>query len=341
MSDSTVCGSVDSEFPQSRRVDGRLGGIMLATVIVAALLLSPTARRVSDGFGLSKFAPEMLSLMLASRPIEVHAESAATLARALSAMNFHIERVRAGTADVPRLLVHALPGDLAKLVSPDERKQIFIKTMLPLILQANEQIAGDRARILYLRDRAAVGENISDMDRAWLAATYAAYGVAAVNEDELLRRVDVVPVSVALAQAALESGWGTSRFAQQGNALFGQIGDLSGSVIVSQGIAYRTFGSLLEAVRSYARNLNTNYAYRQFRAARAGFRRSAGEGHSLDGLKLLGGLTLYSERGRDYLDDVRGLIRVNKLQQFDRSRLVGTTPPLDARADSVQPRHDA
>lgn len=341
MSDSTICGSVVPETPVSpRRVDGRLGGIMLAAVIVVALLLSPAARRVSDGFGLGKLAPEALSLMLASRPIEVHADTAATLARALSAMNFRIERVRAGAADVPRLLVRTFPSDLAKVDSTDERKRIFIKAMLPLILKTNEEITDDRERILDLRDRMAAGEKIGGADHAWLAATASAYGVDSGDLDKLLSRVDVVPVSVTLAQAALESGWGTSRLAKEGNALFGQLGDSSGSVIVAQGIAYRTFDSLLDGVRSYARNLNTNYAYRHFRASRTALRHAAGEGHPLNGLKLLGGLTLYSERGHDYLADVRNLIRANKLQQFDASRLVGTAP-LDARADSARDPNDA
>ncbi|MGH7058370.1 MAG: glucosaminidase domain-containing protein, partial [Acetobacteraceae bacterium] len=174
----------------------------------------------------------------------------------------------------------------------------------------------------------------------WLAATASAYGVDSGDLDKLLSRVDAVPVSVALAQAALESGWGTSRLAKEGNALFGQLGDSSGPVIVAQGIGYRTFDSLLDGVRSSARPLTTNYAARRFRAARAALRHAAGEGHSLNGLKLLGGLTLYSERGRDYLADVRNLIHVNKLQQFDASRLVGTTP-LDARADSARDPNDA
>lgn len=340
MSDSTICGPAVPEAPLPRRVDGRLGGLMLAAVIVVSLLLSPTARRVSDGFGLSKLAPGALSLMLASRPIEVHADTAATLARALSAMNFRIDRVRAGAADVPRLLVRTFPGDLAKINSSDERKQIFIKAMLPLILKTNEEITEDRERILDLRDRLAAGEKIGDADRAWLADTASAYGVTSGDLDELLDRVDDVPVSIALAQAALESGWGTSRLATEGNALFGQLGDPSGPVMVSQGIAYRSFASLLDGVRSYAHNLNTNYAYRHFRASRAAIRHAAGEGHSLDGLKLLGGLKLYSERGPDYLDDVRNLIRINKLKQFDASRLIGTTP-LDARADLARDPNDA
>ena len=147
----------------------------------------------------------------------------------------------------------------------------------------------------------------------------------------------MVPVSVALGQAALESGWGTSRFAQQGNALFGQIGVSGAPETVmlkseADGTLFRSFDSLTGAVRAYVQNLNTHNAYREFRAARASLRKKAGEGHPLEGLLLVGALTRYSERGADYLGDLRGLIRINKLQQFDKSRLAGVSSTADASA---------
>jgi len=332
-----------------RGIKPRIGGLMLGAVIITALVLSPAARRASDhfgvfgeGHGLARLAPQSLSAAF-SRTIELpRIESATSLSQMLAAAGYHLERVRDGAAEVPRLLVNALPGDLKALDSSEERKAVFIQTMLPLILQANEDIAADRARVLDLRDRQAAGQPISVRDQAWLADLYASYDVPLGNAAELLRRLDVVPVSLALAQAALESGWGTSRFAQEGNALFGQIGPQgSGDPTLlksaADGTLFRSFDSLMGAVRSYVRNLNTHSAYKEFRVARASIRKTSGEAHTLSGLKLAGALKLYSERGDHYLDDLRNLIRANKLQQLDNSRLVGSSTADAAPTISRQP----
>lgn len=319
-----------------RRLPPRAGGFLLASVIAVALVLSPTARRISsgidfgEGYGLARLTPESLSAAF-SRTIQLpRVDSANSLSQMLTAAGYHLERVRAGDADVPRLALLALPGDLKDLDSQETRKVVFLKAMLPLVLQVNEEIAASRARVLDLRDRQAAGQPLSVREQAWLADVYANYGVAVGNSTELLRRLDVIPVSLALGQAALESGWGTSRFAQEGNALFGQIGQQVSSKGVAlksaaDGTSFRSFDSLTDAVRAYVRNLNTHVAYKEFRTARAAIRRTAGEGHSLEGLKLVAALKLYSERGASYLDDLRGLIRINKLQQFDKSRLTGGT----------------
>ena len=323
-----------------RGLSPRAGGFLLAAVIVAALILSPPARRISsnidfgEGYGLARLAPESLSAAF-SRTIQLpRVDSADSLSQMLTAAGYHLERVRAGDSDVPRVELLALPGDLKSLDSQDIRKMVFLKAMLPLVLQVNEEIAAARALVLDFRDRQAAGQPLSVREQAWLADVYASYGIAVGNSAELLRRLDVVPVSLALGQAALESGWGTSRFAQEGNALFGQIGQQVSSKGVSlksaaDGTAFRSFDSLTDAVRAYVRNLNTHTAYKEFRTSRAWFRHANGEGHSLDGLRLVGSLKLYSERGASYLDDLRSLMRINKLQQFDKSRLSGS-----ATADS-------
>lgn len=337
-------------FAAKRGIRPRIGAILLGAVIMTALMLSPAARRASDTFGLglgegqrlTRLAPQSLSAAF-SRTVELpRVESATSLSEMLTAAGYHLERVRAGAAEVPRLLVNALPGDLKALDSPEERKAVFIRTMLPLILQANEDIAADRARVLDLRDRQAAGHPLSVRDQAWLADLYSGYDVSLGNTAELLRRLDVVPVSLALSQAALESGWGTSRFAQEGNALFGQIGtqgpgDLNVIKSAADGTLFRSFDTLMGAVRSYVRNLNTHLAYKEFRAARANIRHASGEAQTLSGLKLVGALKLYSERGDDYLGDLRNLIRANKLEQLDSSRLVGSSTADAAPPASRQP----
>jgi Bax protein len=349
MTDCAIAVATTVDRPARRGIRPRIGGLLLGTVIVTALVLSPAARRASDNFGfgsaeghrLSRLTPQALATAF-SRTIEVpRVESATSLSQMLAAAGYHLERVRAGAARVPRLLVHALPGDLKTLDSAEERKAVFIQTMLPLILQVNEDIVQDRARVLDLRDRQAAGQPLSVGDQAWLADMYASYDVRLGNSAELLRRLDAVPVSLALAQAALESGWGTSRFAQEGNALFGQIGPQNSDdakLLKSEadGTLFKSFDTLMGAVRSYVRNLNTHPAYKEFRTARAGLRKASGEAHPLNGLKLVGALKLYSERGDSYLDDVRNLIRANKLGQLDGSRLVGSST-ADATKLAPQP----
>lgn len=328
---------------QERRISARLGGFMLAAVIAAALMLSPAARygagTIGDGLGLARLSPGSLAAAVAVSVEVPRVDSAHNLSELLSAAGYHLESVRSGMAQVPRLLVLGLPGDLKALDSIDSRKAVFIKAMLPLILQVNEDLAADRARVLDLRDRQAAGQAVTATDQAWLADTYASYGVRLGNSDELLRRLDAVPVSLALAQAAIESGWGTSRFAQEGNALFGQIaqqGNIEPTGLKSNadGTMFRSFDTLMGAVRSYVRNLNTHAAYRDFRAERAKLRNNGGEAASLDGLKLVGALVPYSERGQPYLDDIRIVIRNNRLEQFDRSRLAGGAA-VESRADAA------
>jgi Bax protein len=201
---------------------------------------------------------------------------------------------------------------------------MFIETALPLILHVNEMIARDRARLVSLRARMANGETISDADQAWLRTEADAYGLDHVDMDELMLRVDVIPPSLALAQSAEESGWGTSRFAQEGNALFGQrIWTDNGGLVPNErgdGDRYRVaaFDRLIDGVVSYARNLNSHPAYDAFRRARAAQRHGRG---TLDGFTLAGSLARYSERGARYIRAVRTIIRSNALDSFDHARL--------------------
>jgi len=136
--------------------------------------------------------------------------------------------------------------------------------------------------------------------------------------------VDIIPPSLALAQGAEESGWGTSRFALLGNSLFGQW-DFSGNGIKPEqqrselgnyGLA--AFDTPLDAVLAYARNLNSHEAYRQMRELRAKLRT---EGHNPTGYELAATLDKYSERGQAYVDGLRTIMRVNKLAATDEAWL--------------------
>ncbi|MFN4281842.1 MAG: glucosaminidase domain-containing protein [Alphaproteobacteria bacterium] len=252
-------------------------------------------------------------------------------------MGYKLETLRVGEGEVPRVFLRTLPTDLSDVDSIDLRKSVFIKTLLPPILRVNEEIQGRRDALLTLAAALETGRALDENERAVIGDAAAMYGVKpgepAAMLRELLRRVDIVPPSLALTQAALESGWGTSRFAQQGNALFGQ---KAFSATVESLISLhknpkevhrmRSYDSLLSAVRSYAHNLNSHMAYSEFRAQRAEQRKKAAD-RPLDSDSLARTLLRYSERGLSYTADVRQMIRSNAMRQFDGARLEtdGTT----------------
>jgi Bax protein len=166
---------------------------------------------------------------------------------------------------------------------------------------------------LKLRDRVKAGGALSGDDEDWLDALAEHYGVDDDPPDsfpELARRVDAVPPSLAIGQAALETGWGTSRVAHRGQAMFGQM--------VATGSSVRRFEHLAHAVEAYALNLNTHKAYGRFRAKRADMR---SRGLAPDGYELALSLGSYSERKMDYVRDVRGIIKANKFRPLDQARL--------------------
>lgn len=225
-----------------------------------------------------------------------------------------------GTA-VPRLFLAELPADFAARADAGQRVDLFFRTLLPLMLRVNERITAQREQLLELSGQLAAGATLAEEDRLWLDSLAEEYGLtggslAGETLQVLLRRVDIVPPSMALAQAAVESGWGTSSLARNGNALFGQVG-LSG-MRAPTGHTYATFDQLIDAVDAYAYNLNTNPAYRSFRAMREAQRQA---GQQPDGLTLIGGLTAYSELGQGYIGYIRGFIRTHDLESLDTSRL--------------------
>lgn len=258
--------------------------------------------------------------------------SAGKLYKDFRSIGYRLEDVMAGTENVPRIFVKVMPSDLRRLNSVEARKQIFIKSMLPLILRVNEELRQTRGRIAELNNRAREGGVLSRAEKNWLAAQYERHDVTPGNVRLLLRRVDVIPPSLALAQAAEESGWGTSRFAQEGRALFGQRTHATGIGLIPEahaeeaGIKVKSFDELLEGVRSYARNLNTHNAYAGFRNMRAKMRQSAPDISGLNSMRLIETLESYSERGRDYIDTIKTIIRVNNLRRLDGARLSENVP---------------
>jgi len=237
---------------------------------------------------------------------------------------YDLGAVATGDVRVPRLFLSRIPKDWRDLVPADKRKQAFVFLILPLVLQANEHVYADRQRLLDLAAQKKKGKKPSAQDQGWLRDLAETYGTKADDLKELARRVDVIPPSLALAQAAIESGWGTSRFTTEGNALFGQWTLDQNNAMVpgdrNQGATYgiRRFPSLAESVASYFRNLNGHKAYAKFREQRAAAR---AKGKDLDGTKLATYLTSYSERGADYVEAVQKVIATNQLAPLDEARL--------------------
>lgn len=281
----------------------------------------PQARLPVEAEPLAAPSPRLASLPLSTRAGVPTAEMVlATFER----LGYDFALVRAGALEVPPVYLQAMPADMGDLQEPEMRKRIFFKTVLPLILRVNEDIRADRRRVSYIRQLIDAGRYVSGADRQWLARLMGRYDVADGDVDELLRRLDVIPPSLALAQAAEESGWGTSRFAREGNALFGQYTTATDGHLVPAGLEDRpgirvqAFNRLLDSVHAYALNLNTHNAYRRFRAVRAAMRT---EGTTVDGMQLAQTLDRYSARGDAYVRTILSLIRGNRLSALDGARL--------------------
>jgi uncharacterized FlgJ-related protein len=245
---------------------------------------------------------------------------------------------QAGIREVPRVYLDDVPDQWrersAKLASVADKKRIFFRLIGPIVLRINELITADRTRAKEITGKLLIGEGVSPEDQAWLSELAVRYRLIKSTDEsldsdqypELLLRVDIIPASLSLAQAASESGWGTSRFAAEGNALFGQWtwGKGKGMKPSEQRASthgdYRvaSFGSTGLAAYSYALNMNTSGAYRDFRLKRADLRR---QNLRVSGMVLAGTLLRYSERGQAYVDDIQRLIRQNRLDAADDAYL--------------------
>ena len=245
----------------------------------------------------------------------------------LEKSGFDLKTIRQGSELVPAIYLASLPADLGALDQVQRKKQLFFSAVLPLVLRANEKVARDRTKLIRFRDRFLDGAKLRPGERDWLLGLADRYGIgdgdAELNDGlfaKLLLRVDEIPVSLALAQAAVESGWGSSRFARHGNALFGQRAWTEKAGIAPKERAsgekhvVRKYESLQGSVVSYVHNLNTHPSYRDFRLRRASLREA---GRALDGKLLAGGLLSYAEIGQAYVDMLRHMIDKNRLDDFE------------------------
>jgi Bax protein len=216
---------------------------------------------------------------------------------------------------------------ISQVESLDQQQQDFVALMVPKIDIANQQIMALRQQILLLRARVAAHKRISDIDKNFLKATAVTYGVAPFNVndvadiDQLLAHVDIVPTSLVLAQAASESGWGSSHFARAADNFFGQHCYETSCGIMPEGVKnsdfeVQKFDTVTAAINGYLYNLNTNSSYQKFRDARARLR---AEGRALTGPLLVSYLINYSALGHNYISMVNSIILVHGFSHYDQT----------------------
>ena len=257
---------------------------------------------------------------LMANPTEIKITSLDDLTAVFKKLHYTPEDWDNGIKEVPRLTFESVSPkwkDISKNMPVENKKSIFLRLILPLVLVSNENILREREIVTTAK--------LTSPELISIALKYEVIKdkeTALTNDDKqtLLKRVNIIPPSLALAQAAEESAWGTSRFALEGNAFFGQW-DFSGNGIKPKqqrtelgnyGIA--RFDSPLGSVEGYMLNINTTSAYQSLRNLRA---KQVAANKSFSGLLLAGTLIKYSERGQAYIDGLRSLIRYNKLSATD------------------------
>ena len=253
--------------------------------------------------------------------------NASTIKQLFEDTNYTLKDVRK-TKLVKPVALTLLPNEIKMIESTSKRKEFFIQIVLPLILKENSNIKIDRKRLFSIINKS----NNTVLEKKWLEKKYKQYGVPSRDLSTLKIRMDEVPVSLALAQAAKETGWGTSRFAQEGNALFGQW-TWSGEGLKpkdadkSEGHKVMKFNVLQASVRAYQRNLNTHSTYKDFRQERAKLR---DKGEPLDSMILSKFLNKYAETGDQYVEVLQKIIKQNSLQDFDDAKLLPSSIELES-----------
>ena len=259
--------------------------------------------------------------LFVSTPDNTISLNAETTLNLFEDLNYDLKSVRNGQKVKPIYLTK-LPKDLKTLGDTKKKRELFIKIVLPLILHENEKIMEDRKKLFKIlaKDFNSPGEKV------WLKRRFKEYKIDDRDLSKLKMRMDIIPVSIALAQAANETGWGTSRFALEGNALFGQWtwskkGITPKNQDPNQTHKILQFQILKASVRAYKNNLNTHNAYKEFREVRAKLRQS---GTKVTGLALIKYLKNYSEIGVKYTEIIEGIVVQNSLTDFDKANLLPT-----------------
>ena len=273
--------------------------------------------KVDEGLDLSNILEDVFKFD--ELPEDTVRLSASTIEQLFKDTNYSLSEVRK-TKKVKPIRLSLLPNEMKSIENSGKRKSLFIKIILPLVLEENNRIIIDRKKLFSIFNK---NKNSKD-EITWLNQKFKQYGVLNKDLATLKVRMDIIPVSLAIAQAAKETGWGTSRFAIEGNALFGQW-TWSGEGIKPAGAdtdaTYKVmkFNVLKASVRAYQRNLNTHSSYKKFRFVRAQLR---DDKKKLDSLKLAEYLDNYAQTGTEYTKVLKQIIQQNQLKDFDEVKLL-------------------
>ena len=237
-------------------------------------------------------------------------------------LKYDLKSIRLGQSVKP-VYLSKLPKDLKKIKSTNKRKDTFIKIVMPLILSENEKILEDRNKLFRI-----LGKQSNTMgEKVWLKRRFKDYDIKGEDIAELKLRMDIVPTSIAIAQAAKESGWGTSRFALEGNAMYGQWTWGGEGIEPSKKDKKKEhkilkFPKLQSSVAAYMKNLNTHRGYSEFRDKRSKIREKKQE---VNGLDLVDYLYNYAQTGSEYVKTLKIIIQQNNLNDFDNSILMNSS----------------
>ena len=253
--------------------------------------------------------------------------SASTIKQLFKDTDYNLDDVRENKLVKP-VALSLLPKEIKMIENTEEKKEFFIQIILPLILKENNNIRLERKRLFNIINKS----NNTNLEKKWLVKKYKQYGIPSKDLLILKMRMDEIPVSLAIAQAAKETGWGTSRFAQEGNALFGQWtwsgeGLKPKEVDKDAGHKVMKFNVLQASVRAYQRNLNTHSSYQDFRKARAELRDLD---KPLDSEVLSKYLNKYAQIGEQYVEALQQIIRQNNLKDFDDVKLLPSSIDLES-----------
>jgi len=260
-----------------------------------------------------------------SIPTETVRLSAPTIVQLFKDTNYTLEDVRRNKLVKP-IKLSLLPNEMKMIENTKRRKNLFIQIVLPLILDENKQIKFDRKKLFNILNK----NNNTNAEIKWLNMKFRQYGIKNKDLLTLKVRMDEIPVSLAIAQAAKETGWGTSRFALEGNALFGQWtysgeGIKPASIDNDKSHKIMKFQILQASIRAYHRNLNTHSSYRKFRKLRAEARDND---EKLNSLILADSLDQYAATGIEYTKILKQIIKQNSLKDFDDVKLLPTSKKL-------------
>ena len=253
--------------------------------------------------------------------------SASTIKQLFKDTNYNLDDVRKKKLVKP-VSLSLLPEEMKMIENTKKRKELFIQIILPLVIKENNYIRSERKKLFNILNKS----HNTNSEKKWLEQKFKQYGVVNKDLSTLKVRMDEIPISMAIAQAAKETGWGTSRFAQEGNALFGQWtwtgeGIKPAGAEVDSTHKVMRFKVLQASVKAYHRNLNTHSSYRDFRRVRAELR---DEGKALDSIVLSEYLDKYAQTGKKYIKILQQIIKQNKLTDFDDAKLLPSSIELES-----------